>query len=518
MRYLSLSLTILLGMFVLSGCVDSVAKRQTILPTTTIGNGTTGGSGDGGSSGQAEVRPSSAITFKDGYCGCKAGVPTTYGDCANFCANNNTADELLYANFNVSAAISLTQFGSVQGWCSKPLKDAEGNLQSTNPSCVLNIRDENGNENDIAINTQSANSNSIKVNISSLDLDKTYIIKLKEVTSGATSNSVQIYKPSPTNSSVLGPLKITPVSQYTCIIRNLSQDETSGDIFYENAYRLHFYFIESNRPNPIPANTSNIFCHDIFNTTYGAVDDRTYPRLEETPGTFSLWDSVTDPRFFDNNGNGNLDANDQIVNKVKDLGFTIPSGTNFFMKFSWPSNPTTENSSSSSTSTPGALGWYMIPWVDQQTYKAYCPTSVHYNSTNAIFKAMRDIVSVDTEGLYVAMKDGELVNNNGSTTIGPSDYLLIRESDIKRVWFYLNGTTHIAPTDSNIASKTIYFYYPFNFNSPFVKTSTQKTYVVKKASELVGNNVQDSGTTNGSGTITTYPPHDRRIGCIPKLQ
>jgi hypothetical protein len=499
-------------MSILSGCVDSVPKRQTIIPKSVTGGSS---NDDDETPGEAEVRPSGAIKFKDGYCG----VPTTYGDCTAFCAANNTADDLFYTSFTVTEAISLTEFGSVQGWCSKALKDANGDLQSSNPSCVLSIKDEDGAEQDLPLNPQTANSNSIKVNISTLQNDKTYILTLKEVTSGAKSNSIQILKPSPTNNGILGPLKITPVSQYTCILRNLSQDDTTGDVYYENAYRLHFYFIESSRPNPIPANTSNIFCHDIFNTVYGAVDDRTYPRLEETPGTFSLWDGVSDPRFFDNNGNGNLDANDQIVNKVKDYGFNIPTGTNFFLQFSWPSNPTSDSSSGSGTSSAGALGWYMIPWVDQTTFKAYCPNSSHYNSENVIFRAMRDIVSVDTEGLYIAMKDGELVNNGGSTTIGPADYLLIRESDIKRVWFYLNGTTHIAPTDANVASKTIYFYYPFNFNSPFTKTSTQKTYVVKKASELSSSSVSDSGTNNGTnGAITTYPPHDRRIGCVPKLQ
>ncbi len=515
MRLLPLSIIILFGMSILSGCVDSVAKRQTIVPKSTTGSTT-----DDTPTASAEVRPTDAIRFKDGYCGCKAGVPTTYGDCATFCASNNTPDDLFYTSFTVTEAISLTEFGSVQGWCSKALKDAEGNLQSTNPSCVLSVKDPDGNEVDYPLITQTANSNSIKVNIASLLNDKTYILSLKEVTSGATSNSIQILKPSPTSSSVLGPLKITPASQYTCILRNLSQDDTTGDIFYENAYRLHFYFIESKRPDPIPANTSNIFCHDIFNTLYGAVDDRTYPRLEETPGVISLWDGITDPRFFDNNGNGTLDANDQIVNKVKDLGFTIPASTNFFLQFSWPSNPTSDDSSSGSGSSSGnsQLGWYMIPWVDQSTYKAYCPTATHYNSNNVIFQAMRDIVSVDTEGLYVAMKDGELVNNGTTTTIGPADYILVRESDVKRAWFYLNGTTPIVPTDANIASKTIYFYYPFNFSSPYTKTSTQKTYVVKKASELSSGSVSDSGTTNVSGAITTYPPHDRRIGCIPKLQ
>ncbi|MFY7992118.1 MAG: hypothetical protein ACOVP4_02415 [Bacteriovoracaceae bacterium] len=513
LRSLPLLLLILFGVSILTGCVDSVARRQTIIPKSVIDDGA---GDDDGEETEAEVRPTGAVTFKDGYCGCKAGVPTTFGNCAAFCASNNTADDLFSASFNVSAAISLTAFGSVQGWCTTPLKDAAGNLQSTNPSCVLTAKDEDGNEQDLPILTQTANSNSIKANISALNLDKTYILTLKEVTSGAKSNSIQILKPSPTTSNPLGPLKITPVSQYSCILRNLSQDDQTGDIFYENAYRLHFYFIESDRPNPIPANTSNIFCHDIFNTLYGAVDDRTYPRLEETPGVFSLWESVTDPRFFDNNGNGNLDANDQIIKKVKDFGFTIPDATNFFLKFSWPSNPTSDSSSSTSSASP--LGWYMIPWIDQQTFRAYCPTQTHYNSTNVIFKAMRDIVSVDTEGLYVAMKDGELVNNGGTSSVGPADYLLIRESDIKRVWFYLNGTTPIAPTDANVASKTIYFYYPFNFNSPYVKTSTQKTYVVKRASDLSSGNVQNSGTNNGNGTITGSPPHDRRIGCVPKLQ
>lgn len=517
MRLIAHLLIILFGLSVLAtGCVDSVAKRQTIIPKSI-----SGGSTNDDEETEAEVRPSGVITFKDGYCGCKAGKAITYGNCTNFCAQRNTADELFYADFLTTEAISLTSYGSVQGWCTKPLKDENGETQQSNASCVISYKDEDGNIAELPLETQATNSNSIKLNISSLRYDKTYILTLKEVTSGAVSNSIQILKPSDTTAGTLGPLKITPVSQYTCMIRNLSQDQSTGDLYYLNAYRLHYYFIESARPDPIPVNTSNIFCHDIFNTTYGATDDRTFPRLEETPGTFSLWDGVTDPRFFDNNGNSIFDVNEQIINKVKNLGYTIPSTTNFFLKFSWPTGPTLNTGTGSTTTTAPLLGWYMIPWVDQSvagSYKAYCPTSAHYNSENVIFKAMRDIVSVDTEGLYIAMKDGELVNTGTTTSVGPADYILVRETDIKKAWFYMNAGVPTAPTDANIAGKTIYFYYPFNFSSPYVKTSSQRTYVVKKASELSSSSVSNSGSNNASGAITTFPPHDRRIGCVPKLQ
>jgi hypothetical protein len=149
----------------------------------------------------------------------------------------------------------------------------------------------------------------------------------------------------------------------------------------------------------------------------------------------------------------------------------------------------------------------MAPWIDSATFKSYCLTSTHYNGTNPLFKAFRDIIGVDTEGLYVGEKAAETVTTPTGVTSGLKDWILIRETDVKAVWFYLNNGVLTAPTDNNVKDVSVYFYYPLNKASPFVKTSTQRMYKVKWAYEL-----------NGASTIpTSLPPHDRKIGCIPKF-
>ncbi len=470
---------------------------------------------------KAQVRPDNAVFWKSDFCGCKDGKPVTYGNCTTFCSSKNTnGAEILYANFSVSEAISLGGLGNVSAWCKTPLNGAQNN-----PECNLIAKDENNNT--YALDAMSpSGTNSITSDISTLPKDKTFILTLEEKTSGAKSNSVQIIKfSSDIVTNILGPLKNIPVSQYTCMVRDFSTDETTGDIFYENAYRLHFYFIPRVPPKPIPAGNSNFICHDIFNSLYGFIDQELYPRFEQLAGVFNLWDT-TDPRFYDNNGNGAIDVNESIVQKTRNFGGTIPANSTFFQPFIWPGSPTIESQSGNNTSSAQPLGYYMAPWIDQTTYKSYCLTSVQYNSANPLFNAMRDILGVDTEGLYIGVKAPETVRDaSGNIKSGFSDYILVRETDLKAVWFYLKNGVPTVPTDTTVTNNAIYFYYPLNKASPFVKTSTQRVFRVYSTQELNASSGTTSGTSRtlgtggstSSGAATAYPSHDRKIGCVPKF-
>lgn len=466
---------------------------------------------------KAAVRPDGAIFWKSDFCACKDGRPVSYGNCSTFCSGKNTnGAELLYANFSVSEAISLGGLGNVHAWCKVNLPG-----DTVNPECELQAKDENGTIISLEVNVP-ANSNSITADIKDkLSYDKTYVLTLVEKTSKAKSNAVQLIKFSTdTNISVLGPLKNAPVSQYTCMVRDFSSDDATGDIYYDSAYRLHFYFIPRIPPKPIPAGNSNLICHDIFNPLYGIVDQELFPRFEQLPGVFNLWDT-TDPRFYDNNGNGTMDVNEMIVQKTRNFGGTIPTGTSFFQTFSWPGSPQLQSESGNNSTTSQPLGYFMAPWIDQTTFMSYCLNATHYNSSNPLFKAMRDIIGVDTEGLYIGEKAPETVrDSNGNLTTGFPDYILIRESDLKSVWFYIKNGVPTVPTDSNVANVAVYFYYPLNKASPFVRTSTQRIFRVRSAAELNSSSSSGSISTSGStssGGGTSYPPHDRKIGCIPKF-
>lgn len=459
-------------------------------------------------------RPTDAVFWKTDFCACKDSVAVSYGNCSSFCAGKKTSGaETLFANFRVTEAISLGGLGNMYAWCSVAL---EGDAQ--NPECEIEAKDSSGNITTIEV-TIPPNSNSLQANIQDkLQSDKAYILTLVERSTGAKSDSVQFIKyTSEIPISVLGPLKNIPVSQYSCILRNPEQDTSTGDLYFMSAYRQHFYFIQRMPPDPLPPGIMDIACHDIFNPLYGTNDDPLYPRLETVPGIFNLWDN-TDPRFYDNNNNGNMDVNDIIVQKSKNFGATINPSSNFFTAFRWQTTPliqTEENNNNGSeteANAVGDLGYYMSPWIDQTTFKAYCVNSTHYNSDNPLFKALRDVIGVDTEGLYVGEKIAES-SDEAETTAAYRDLLLIREADLKSVWFYLNGSVPTRPTENNVANNAIFFYYPLNKASPYVKTSTQRLYRIRSAKELNG---QENSTTPG-GSPTSYPPHDRRIGCVPKF-
>jgi len=100
-----------------------------------------------------------------------------------------------------------------------------------------------------------------------LKLIKHIVVTLVEATSGARSNSIQFIKFSTDLSTpIIGPLKNAPISQYTCLYR--PELDYEGDTYYDQAFRVHFYFLPSIPPAPIPAG-SEIICHDIFNPAYG---------------------------------------------------------------------------------------------------------------------------------------------------------------------------------------------------------------------------------------------------------
>lgn len=533
-RFSTLRMILLMAVSVFFiACQDTIPSRATITPDEFLTDPplecpegeVPGAVGEGEETKQECVpvkltRPTDAIKFKQDYCGCKDQKPVTFGNCAAFCQDKATnGAAILYANFTVTEAISLSGLESVHGFCNTPLE-----TDTANPKCILNLKDASGNNTPLDVVT-TPGSNSIKVDITTVPEDKTYIISLIEQNSKAKSDTVQIIKDSDqVDVDLLGTLKVAPISQFTCIIRNfLKEEQTNGSVnyWYTSGYRRHYYYLPRNAPDPLLGNSREAFCHDVV--TYGVKDDATYPRLENTPAVFNFWDTQ-DPRFFDNNGNTYLDVNDVIVQKTKNFGGNIPKTSNFFAKFSGLqlviTNPNSTSTNTTPTQTP--LGYYMAPWIDSNTsgFKSFCLTSEHYNNpNNALYRAFRDVIGVDTEGLYIAEKAAETIENvNGDTVTTNPDYLLVREADLKAVWFYVKGGVLTKPTEENVANVTTYFYHPFNKANPFIKSSSQQLYRVKSASELAQGGVSNGSTsTSNPGTPGAFPPHDKKIGCIPKL-
>lgn len=459
------------------------------------------------------IRPDNEINIKSGFCGCHQGKPITLGNCTAFCSGKNVADPTLYLEVEPTAAITGREdLGSFYNWCKKELIDPNTNeAVATGVNCVLQAKDENNNKGQLSITKINAGSNNLEVNISTLDENKTYRIEIVETTSGATSKTFQLRKyQAPETEPIGGPLWTVPVSQYTCIWRLFTTQ--GNDIFYDGIQRVHYYFNDETRPEPLENGIVDIYCHDIY--TYGSIPINN-PLLEETPGSFTLW-SNWDPRFYDdpapekaNTPNAKKIVNQILLHRVEEQGYSMTNAPDLFYQFQWPNGPAVTTGTNGGTGGSGAgenkdpsnLGWYMTPWIDETTYKSYCPQQEHYYSNNQLFVAMRDIIGLDTEGLYIAKQE----------TV--EDYILVKESLLKQIWFYIEGNQHIEPNNDTVTGKQIQFYWPADTDSPFVRKSHQQVFTVKSASEIG----QGSGQQGSDGTSSQYPPHDKRLGCIPKL-
>jgi hypothetical protein len=308
-----------------------------------------------------------------------------------------------------------------------------------------------------------------------------------------------------------------PVNEYACMIRTPEFDEDTGALVIESARRFHFYFIDSTRPEPLQAGSlAQVYCHDIEQSPTVPLNS---PLLEERTGVFTVW-NATDPRFFDLDGNQSLDINDIIQENVEKQGSSLTATPNFFFPLTFPSGLDDGDSDAQSAGEneenqgvevqriDDSLGFAMTPFLDDRTFRSYCPTKQHYYSNNAIFSAMRDVVGVGTEALYIAKQDNV------------TDCILVNESLISQIRFFRENGVAIRPTPDTIRGKQIQFYWPADINSPFIKKSHQRTYTIIPVDEVNSrcNGNVDSAPANNNGVRTQLPSHDNRIGCIPVLE
>jgi len=499
---------------VLASCLDSVPRdRPTFAPTQSAS--TIDPDAD-----EVEVeevilpsRPDGIVFMQPGHCGCLAGEPVTLGTCQSFCSSKSAQNPTLFVDIEIDEANSDFGINTLNKWCTQEItyEDPEtGEVQvvEASPSCRIEIKDEDGSSGSLDF-TPVAGATSAQIDITNLDDDKTYRMTFVELVSGARSNTIQVRKvSSPVVDPVGGPLAIEPVFKYACMNRLFISNDQNGQILYETFARQHYYFIAETRPEPLPGYFPNIYCHDY--QTYGETPINN-PLIEETPGHFFTW-KKWDPRFFDLNENQKLEIHEILEQKIIEQGSTVSNTPEVFFELDYPNGPQFSQSgdgsaaSSSDESDPISLGFYMTPFIDfQNGYKAYCPTQANYYGTNPLLVAMRDVVGVDTEALYIAKQDGVC------------DFILIPENIIKNIWFYLENGNHIEPNSDTIAGKQVQFYWPADPASPFIKKSNQRVYTLKSAAEVGSACSTSGGNVADEAPNTSYPPHDKRIGCIPKL-
>lgn len=270
------------------------------------------------------------------------------------------------------------------------------------------------------------------------------------------------------------PIKITPISQYAC--------QSNSNLL--NLSNNHYYFSPLDRPSSMPANETQYVCHD--RNLYGEQDSPLYPRLNLQEGIFSLW-SKTSNAFLDLNNNDKADVNDYMEARLL-FEYGINTKLDLFTSLDWQLSP---------IETESTLGYFMLPFVNQNTGLSFCPKSEHYNGADPIFKILGDIIGAETEAIYISKREpNSLVNDELQTE---DDYLVISETQLKQVSFYIKNGQLIKPNEYTASYHELHFFYPLDLVNPYVQKAGQKIYTVKSL---------QNGRVSSS---------DKRIGCIPKV-
>ena len=447
------------------------------------------------------LRPSGQVFVNRDFCACKDGKPDIVNDCANFCSSTSDKTSTLYGSVRLGYGVeSHKDLGSLFNWCYNAISGSD----LVSPGCFLKVDDGNSSRLlDIGI---PEGSNSFTANIETLSYNTVYIATIVETESGsnATSSSFQIYRHKSIEDTVHDPLKIMPISQYSCISR--SSDQQNGALLYKQQLRSNYYFPSNARPPGLPPNASgSIFCHDINKNDDD--DSSVFDRLEIKDQHFALWDRDNN-LFSDLDGDGELDVHNTIIERLRREAGVNREGLKMFNLLTWPNFPEIKISTGTSNTNNwnSTLGYYMIYWINPQTGLSYCPTQEHYNGRkDPILDILKEVVGVDTEGIYFALS--ESINSPKGEPL--QTVMFIREGILKKVWFYFEDNKLLIPDNRTVSSKTIQFYYPVDLEHPYIRKSTQKIYTVRHPDDI---------GKNSSGQVRKYlRSHDRRFGCVPAV-
>lgn len=452
-------------------------------------------------------RPTNQIDIKNDFCSCINGKSDLISDCASYCASiASTSAPTLHLNAIIGTAIALnTKLGNLANWCSVQLAG-----DTTSPQCFLNATDGTTTFSNIPV---TVSGNTLTANISSLALDKTYIVKIVEGKTGSNAQSKEFQlrrKTQPSDdTSITGALKVTPISQYSCITYGGTVNSSTGAVTRTSYARVFYYFAANETPPPIPpaggTSVSPVVCHD--EQLHPGNDSALYPRLELIPKSFAMWDK-TDPRFVNPDASGattvNMAINKTLTSRVyAEFGQTLT--VDIFKLLPYFNRPTT---ASSSTTTSVSLGYMMVPFLDKNG-RATCPTQTEFNSTDApLYNLLKEYMD-STEGLYIAEKEAEVIQDNGTykTIYGT---MLVTESILKTNGFYLENSIKmkVADSPSSMHTKTIYFYWPVTAGMDPLLQGNRRLFTVRTLDTLQGN--------IPTGSSTFVKTTDKRLGCVPK--
>ena len=322
------------------------------------------------------------------------------------------------------------------------------------------------------------------------------------------TGSFQVYIKDPDGDNpITGLFPSIPIHQYFCVAR--SGAVVNGQLNTTNALKVHFYYHDRLEPDALGPEEEFLLCHDI-NENPGD-DSVAYPRIGTREQEFRLW-SRNDLRFEDTGqaynpsdaANGNPDINDEIQRRLQANGSTTSTSlVSVYVPFNWPTDP-------SNREEPPIQGLLMVPWINQDTNLGFCPVQKDYNQGDAVFQIIKDLGgNVDTEGVYLAVKEKEpFFDADGTAVPVPDDVILVRQSQLEKIWFFYDNGTPTSANELTATQKTIRFFWPPRDVDPLTKQADQKLYTVKAPDEI-GTNDFDLNLQ------TTVRPSDKRFGCIP---
>ncbi len=451
-----------------------------------------------------DSRPTNAISIKNDFCSCINGKADIVSDCDTTCSLKPvTPEAFLYVNSQVGPESALnTKLGNLYNWCTVQLSSDD-----TSPQCTVTATD--GNTTVTLPPNISPGSNSFNVNITSLAKNRTWIIKINEFKTGSNAQSKEFQirrKDQPTDQSVVGALKVAPINQYTCIIYGLTSDNL-GVINRANYTRYYYYYAANEMPAPIlpPVgnNPTQIVCHD--EQLHPGKDTIEYERLELIPGAMSFFDK-SDIRFSIKPENGSKMTINKILEDRLNSEYQITTtgnGISLFYALNFPNRP----ADGGSTAQNSLIGYVMIPFTYPDSGRAYCPNSTHFTGNQPLLNLLGEYMS-DTEGLFLAEKEGEMITENG---VNKPKYgtMLTKESTLLNYGFYIQNGIKIKADSNALNTKTIYFYWPTSTTADALTQGGRKLFTVRTFDTLNGQQPTTAPTSERTS--------DKRIGCIPKI-
>lgn len=436
-------------------------------------------------------RPNHDISIASNFCSCINGKSDIINNCDAFCATKPKNEQaILYVNTILGEqTINHPKLGSLYKWCAVQLSQDE-----TTPQCSL-IATDGDDEVSIPVNVTPKN-NSFSANISSLSKNRTWILKLAETRTGneAQTKEFQIRRVHSTPTMPGGVLNVSSVNQYTCLFFG-GKTNSNGDIIRDSYARLFYYYPSLEDPSPMPPSNgpASVLCHD--DQLYPGNDSSLYERLENVKAHVGIWDK-NDRRFVSSPSNGGQLNIDKEIQDRLSSEYGIETNINLFRSISFASGPKQVNT---------FLGFMMIPFIIGEQSNAFCPTSATYTGNLPLMNLLGEYMS-DTEALYVAEKEGEIISDgiNDRTLYGT---MLVRESVINKYGFYVLNGLKVKVTEEAKHNRTIYYYWPLSQTLDPMTSGGRKLFTIRDIDSLNGNK------PNG---IPSYHTSDKRIGCIPK--